>query len=115
MEITGYWDTDTTWMLQGVLGAIMDDGGRIVSQPESNRPLLEGCTTGWEFVPDDEAKGSYVIAMMQNRLGVDDDGIVGPATIKALEEWYGIYGDGKLGPRCPTIMEMQESLEAGEF
>ena len=111
----GYWGTRTTWMLQGILGATMGDGGRIVSQPVSNRKFLGACTSGWEFVDDDKAIGSYVIAMMQNRLGVFDDGIMGPVTIKALEEWYGVDGGGKLDAPSPVVEAMQRALQRGEF
>lgn len=111
----GYWGTRTTWMLQGVLGATMGDGGRIVSQPVSNKEVLGACTSGWEFVDDDRAIGSYVIAMMQNRLGVFDDGIMGPVTIKALEEWYGVEGNGELDAPSPVVEAMQRALQRGEF
>lgn len=115
MEVNGYWDSATTRMLQGVLGAVMDDGGRVVSQPESNRVFLEGCTSGWEFVDDGEARGSYVIGVMQNRLGVFDDGIVGPETIGALEQWYGTDGGGGIASPSTTVEAMQRALQRGEF
>lgn len=111
----GYWGTRTTWMLQGILGATMGDGGRIVSQPVSNKEILGACTSGWEFVDDDKTIGSYVIAMMQNRLGVFDDGIMGPVTINALAEWYGVEGDGKLDAPSPVVEAMQRALQRGEF
>ena len=111
----GYWGTRTTWMLQGILGATMGDGGKIVSQPVSNKEILGACTSGWEFVDDDKAIGSYVIAMLQNRLGVFDDGIMGPVTINALAEWYGVEGDGKLDAPSPVVEAMQRALQRGEF
>ena len=81
----------------------------------SNKEVLGACTSGWEFVDDDRAIGSYVIAMMQNRLGVFDDGIMGPVTIKALEEWYGIEGNGELDAPSPVVEAMQRALQRGEF
>ena len=81
----------------------------------SNQGILPGCTSGWEFVDDGSAVGSYVIGMMQNRLGVYDDGIMGPQTINALSEWYGIEGDGVLDGPSLTIMAMQRKLQTGEF
>nr|DAX40659.1 MAG TPA: N acetylmuramidase [Caudoviricetes sp.] len=115
LEVDGYWGSKTTEMLQGVIGATMGDNGIITSQAESNRGILAGCTSGWEFVADDAAQGSYVIGMMQNRLGVNDDGIVGPVTINALSEWYGLGGDGKLDAPSNTVMAMQRALQRGEF
>lgn len=113
LEVDGYWGERTTEMLQGVLSATAD--GTVSSQPVSNQGILPGCTSGWEFVDDGSAVGSYVIGMMQNRLGVYDDGFMGPQTINALSEWYGIEGDGVLDAPSLTIMAMQRKLQTGEF
>lgn len=115
LDVDGFWGTETTAMLQGVLGAVMGDNGRVVSQPESNRQYLQGCTSGWEFVDDGSAIGSYVIGMMQNRLGVFDDGFVGPDTINALADWYGVNGEGTLDGPSEIIKAMQRALQRGEF
>jgi len=115
LSVDGYWGTKTTGMLQGVLGAVMGDNDTIVSQPVSNRAILKGCTTGWEFVDDDDARGSYVIGMMQDRLGVFDDGILGPKTIRALGEWYGIAGVEEIDAPSTVVKAMQRALRKGEF
>lgn len=115
LDVDGFWGTETTGMLQGVLGAMMGDNGRVVSQPESNRQYLQGCTSGWEFVDDGSAIGSYVIGMMQNRLGVYDDGILGPKTIRALGEWYGIAGVEAIDAPSIVVKSMQRALRKGEF
>lgn len=115
LEVDGYWGARTTEMLQGVLGATMGDSGRIVSQAVSNMWLLAGCVDGWEFEDDDVAHGSYVIGVMQNRLGVDDDGIFGPETIRALGEWYGFSGVEAIASPSDVVKAMQRSLRKGEF
>lgn len=115
LDVDGFWGTETTEMLQGVLGAMMGDNGRVVSQPESNRQYLQGCTSSWEFVDDGSAIGSYVIGMMQNRLGVYDDGILGPKTIRALGEWYGIAGVEAIDAPSIVVKSMQRALRKGEF
>ena len=109
--VDGYWGEQTTRMLQGVLGTTVD--GVVSSQAAPNRPYLPGCMDGWEFVAASEAEGSQMIAAMQAALGVEADGIMGPATVNALSARYGLEGDGHLDAPSATIRAMQECLLNG--
>lgn len=110
-SVDGYWGEETTRMLQGVLGTAVD--GVVSSQAAGNRGYLAGCTSGWEFVADAWAEGSQLIAAMQAALGVEADGIMGPATVNALSARYGLEGDGHLDAPSATIEAMQRKLLNG--
>lgn len=110
-SVDGYWGEQTTRMLQGVLGTTVD--GAVSSQAAGNRIYLAGCTSGWEFVADAWAQGSQLITAMQAALGVEADGIMGPATVNALSARYGLEGDGHLDAPSATIEAMQERLLNG--
>ena len=112
-EVDGYWGEVTTRMLQMVMGTTAD--GVVSSQPGSNAPILDGCTSGWEFVIDSDSEGSEVIEATQRNLGVTEDGIFGPETINALSARYGIEGDGKIDSPSITVKEMQKRLLEGSW
>ena len=107
----GYWGDATTRLLQGVLGTTVD--GIVSSQAAVNRDALPGCTTGWEFMPTEVAEGSLLIEAMQNALGVEADGLMGPDTANALAARYGLEGDGCLDAPSPTVEAMQRELLNG--
>lgn len=112
IRVDGYWGSDTNGLLQHVLGTHED---RVISgQPVSNRPLLPGCTGGWEFVPDDRATGSLAIAALQEKIGADPDGKLGPQSIGLLQAHYGVDVDHVLSCPSRTIALMQEALNRGE-
>lgn len=52
--------------------------------------------------------GSWLIAAVQRKLGVHDDGVLGPVTIKAIQRFVGVEDDGYLGPH--TAKAIQRSL-----
>lgn len=52
--------------------------------------------------------GSWLIAEVQRKLGVHDDGVLGPDTIKAIQRFVGVEDDGYLGPY--TAKAIQRSL-----
>lgn len=106
--VDGYWGEQTTRMLQAYLGTPTD--GVISSQAAVMRDDLPGCTSGWEFVPDMDAEGSLAIHALQDRLGVESDGLVGPNTVNALSALYGLEGDGRLDAPSMTISAMQQHL-----
>nr|DAY03351.1 MAG TPA: CHAP domain protein [Caudoviricetes sp.] len=107
----GYWGPRTTAALQQILGTPID--GIVSSQELTNRQLMPACTDGWEWETDPD--GSAVIAAMQARLGVPDDGIMGPTTINALSARYGIENNGTLGSPSMTVAFMQSALNNGRF
>lgn len=107
----GYWGPRTTAALQQILGTPID--GVVSSQEVENRSILLACTDGWEWEIDPD--GSAVIAAMQSRLGVPDDGIMGPVTINALSARYKIEGNGVLSDPSFSVAAMQATLNNGGF
>ena len=112
----GKWGSDTTRLLQRVLGKYQD--GVVDSQWKGWKADNPGLTTGWDWVSN--AKGSKVIKAMQKKLGVETDGKIGPNTINDLIKRYKSTSgatvlDGKLYYPSKTIKAMQKSLNKGKF
>lgn len=96
--------------LQAALGTPVD--GVISDQYAENRqfvPASDGAP-GWQWTSGGD--GSLMIAELQRRLGVTDDGILGPATVRALQERLGVEADGYWGEA--TTRALQEKLNRGE-
>ena len=124
LEVDGYWGTETTELLQsvlmqGVLGQsdllpFGDHSGTISSQPISRAEENPGLASGWQWVSDEQVKGSGTIARLQReKLGFEKgDGIIGPQTISALQTWLGQTADGVLDGPSPTIEALQNYLNS---
>ena len=124
IEADGYWGTETTELLQsvlmqGVLGQsdllpFGDPAGTISSQPISRAEENPGLASGWQWVSDEQVKGSGTIARLQReKLGFEKgDGIIGPQTISALQTWLGQTADGVLDGPSPTIEALQNYLNS---
>ena len=124
IEVDGYWGTETTELLQsvlmqGVLGQsdllpFGDPSGTISSQPISRAEENPGLASGWQWVSDEQVKGSGTIARLQReKLGFEKgDGIIGPQTISALQTWLGQTADGVLDGPSPTIEALQNYLNS---
>ena len=56
-----------------------------------------------------------MVEELQRRLGVDVDGLMGPATINALETHLGFDADGYLDAPSPTVAALQQRLNRGEL
>jgi len=124
LEVDGYWGTETTELLQsvlmqGVLGQsdllpFGDPSGTISSQPISRAEENPGLASGWQWVSDEQVKGSGTIARLQReKLGFEKgDGIIGPQTISALQTWLGQTADGVLDGPSPTIEALQNYLNS---
>lgn len=126
LEVDGYWGTETTELLQsvlmqGVLGQSQlldypfgDPSGTISSQPISRAEENPGLASGWQWVSDEQVKGSGTIARLQReKLGFEKgDGIIGPQTISALQTWLGQTADGVLDGPSPTIEALQNYLNS---
>ena len=112
----GLWGSDTTRRLQEALGTPAD--GVVSHQWAPNRSGLPGCTTGWEW--DRAGHGSTMVAEMQRRLGVDADGLFGPATANALIGRFRARSgadafDGRIDCPSITVKAMQAALNEGLF
>lgn len=117
ITVDGYWGKATTLRLQQVLGAPYQDGliSRQNPQWESRCP---GCTDGWEWKLG--RGGSQTISIIQQRLGVTPDGLIGPNTINALIQRFkpesgATVLDGRLDGPSMTIKAMQHRLNQNKF
>lgn len=113
IDTDGIWGEKTTLKLQYVLNAPYKDG-KISRQNKKYKSANPGLTSGWEWKTP-PVKGSQTIALMQTKLGVKADGVIGPNTIKALQKRMGTVVDGELWKNSKCIKEMQRRLNAGTF
>lgn len=84
---------EATWKaLQKYLNAPYRDG-KISRQSYSAKSLGNGIVANsfWEHTGRNSS-GSQTIELLQRWVGVDDDGVVGPATIKALQRKLNVHG-----------------------
>lgn len=112
LEVDGIWGAATTLALQNYLNAPYKDGV-ISRQHYSNKQYLAACVGGWEF--GSSTQGSQTIELLQKKLGVTADGLMGPNTVRALQNYLGTYADGYLDYPSPCVMELQRRLNAGTF
>lgn len=108
-----WWGRATTYALQASLNTPAD--GIISDQDIYFADDITRAGTGWEF-DDDPDYGSEVISVLQQKLGVEVDGIVGPDTISALQQHLKNRGhdlevDGVAGYR--TVECLQYELSNG--
>lgn len=109
LDEDGYWGADTTRALQTYFGTAVD--GEVWHQWPDN--AQSACTSGWQY--DYTQQGSPVIRALQNKLGVDTDGILGANTISVLQKVMGTVVDGTLDEGSSCVAEMQRRLNAGTF
>ncbi|MBB6333628.1 peptidoglycan-binding domain-containing protein [Schaalia hyovaginalis] len=95
--------------LQEVLGTVQDS--IISGQYAPNIEYVPAAGDGWEWTS--EGEGSAAIAELQRRLGVTDDGILGPDTIRAWQRRLGVTADGYLGSATATMI--QRALNEGRL
>jgi hypothetical protein len=110
-KVDGFWGTDTTFLLQKVLGTPRD--GIVSSQPVVWRSSNPGLTSGWDW--DADPNGSRVISALQEVLGVKRDGMFGPDSIRAFQRRMGTTVDGELWRESPAIEELQRRLNKGKI
>lgn len=108
-----WWGRATTYALQASLNTPAD--GIISDQDIYFADDITRAGTGWEF-DDDPDYGSEVISALQQKLGVEVDGIIGPDTISALQQHLKNRGhdlevDGVAGYR--TVECLQYELSNG--
>lgn len=119
IEVDGIWGSATTARLQEVLGAPYVDG--VISRQNADwQSISQGCGTGWEWVAGGEEPGSQTIELMQQRIGADPDGFVGPNTWNCLIRYFQSASgatelDGRIDYPSITVKAMQRALNAGEF
>ena len=111
IDIDGKWGKDTTTEIQKLLGTPVD--GTVSFQPVAYKADNPGLLSGWEWTQ--HPRSSNVIEALQQKLGVSDDGRIGPDTIKALQGKLGTGVDGKVSNPSPMVKALQTNLNAGKL
>lgn len=106
--LDGWFGSKTARVLQARLGTTVDG---VISSQWTGTPARTKYLTAFEWV--DKAKGSKALAAVQRRLGVSDDGILGPDTTRAWQRRLGVLDDGSFGPR--TTAALQRALNEGRI
>lgn len=108
-DVDGLWGKDTTRRAQEVFGTALNG---IVSNQSSaykkDNPGLLASTFEWEKTPG--KNGSSLIKAIQRKVGVNDDGMIGPKTIKAMQKWLGTIQDGKVSKPSQMVKAFQRWL-----
>ena len=113
LNVDGYWGSATTSKLQEVLGVSVD--GTVASQAQSWKAKNPGLASGWQWVPDGSASGCEVIRAVQQKVGAQADGLIGPNTIKAIQKHFGTTQDGCFSDQSSCVMALQKALNNGTF
>lgn len=88
----GLWGVDTTRKAQEVFGTPVDGiVSKQVSWVGNQNPGLLSSTFEWL---NSMQGGSLLIAAIQRKVGVNDDGYIGTNTISAMQRWLGTPVDG---------------------
>lgn len=103
LSVDGWWGVKTTRLLQKIFGTPVD--GIVSNQdPDQKKYLLRAGSSSWDF--KGQGNGSDLIGAMQKKVGVNDDGFMGPKTIKAWQKYLGVSVDGKMGEK--TVKAIQK-------
>lgn len=103
LKVDGWWGKDTTKRLQQIFKTPVD--GIVSNQdPAQKKYLLRADSGSWDF--KGQGNGSDLIGAMQKKVGVNDDGFMGPKTIKAWQKYLGVSVDGKMGEK--TVKAIQK-------
>lgn len=103
IKVDGWWGVDTTKLLQKIFKTPVD--GIVSNQdPAQKKYLLRADSKAWDF--KGKGNGSNLIGAMQKKVGVKDDGFMGPKTIKAWQKYLGVSVDGKMGEK--TVKALQK-------
>ncbi|GMA06979.1 hypothetical protein GCM10025886_01300 [Tetragenococcus halophilus subsp. flandriensis] len=106
IDENGKFDSATAKRLQQIYNRKICDGvisGQIKNKANENVYAAEWGTGG-----------SIVIKKIQEELGLDPDGNIGPATVKAMQKKLGTAQDGIISPRSDMVKAMQKKLNTGK-
>lgn len=111
LDTDGLWGEQTTRALQRFFNLVEDGviSGQYKGYRASNPGIVESFE--WLSVP----YGSPTISAIQARVGVEQDGILGPKTISAMQRHFGTPVDGELWKPSECIKAMQTALNSGKF
>lgn len=108
IAVDGLWGQDTTRKAQEVFGTPVD--GKVSQQLSwwrNENPGLLDSTFEWL---DYMAGGSLLIAAIQRKVGVNDDGYIGRETISAMQRWLGTPVDGCVSNPSSMVSAFQRWL-----
>lgn len=109
IKVDGWWGVDTTKLLQKIFGTPVD--GIVSNQdPAQKKYLLRADSKSWDF--KGKGNGSNLIGAMQKKVGVKDDGFMGPKTIKAWQKYLGVSVDGKMGEKTVKALQKWANKQA---
>lgn len=111
LTVDGKWGTGTTKALQRLLGTPVD--GEVSFQPKAFEKENPGLLSGWKWT--NNPRSSNMVEALQRKLGVSDDGRIGPNTIKALQRKLGTPVDGKVSNPSAMVKQLQRNLNAGKL
>lgn len=112
IDVDGVWGPATTRRTQKKLGCASVDGV-LSNQYAGNvgaciwEDVIGG---GWNLQDTVSSIGSDCVRAIQKLVGVEADGVFGPATIRALQRFLGITADGVMGPA--TVRAWQNWLNS---
>lgn len=113
IAVDGWWGPATTRALQSYLGTPVD--GIISNQFLEYRSENPGlCDSSFEW-NDRGRGGSACIKALQRKIGVTDDGYIGPNTIRALQRYLGTYVDGCISGPSACVRALQTALNNNSF
>lgn len=111
INVDGKWGKETTVKAQKVFGTTVD--GIISNQHavyKTKNPGLLSTTFEWKTKPD--KKGSALIKAIQKKIGITQDGFIGPNTIKAMQKWLGTTVDGCVSSPSSMVQAFQKWLNS---
>lgn len=108
LDVDGVWGKATTKRAQEVFGTPID--GKVsnqYAQYAAKNPGLSSTTFEWEAKPNGS---SQLIKAIQAKVGVSQDGHIGPNTIKAMQKWLGTTADGVVSKPSQMVKAFQRWL-----
>lgn len=109
IKVDGQWGKETTIKAQQVFGVTVD--GMVSNQYYTSKILNPGLlptTFEWKMMPS--RKGSDLIKAIQKKVGVLQDGFIGPTTIKAMQKWLKTTEDGYVSKPSEMVKAFQKWL-----
>lgn len=110
ITVDGEWGPATTKLAQKLFGTEADGivSNQYADYKKSNPGLLSS-TFKWVDKPSGY---SPLIKAIQKKVGVTQDGHIGPGTIKAMQKWLGTVQDGKVSKPSTMVKAFQKWLNA---
>ncbi|MCD7982044.1 MAG: hypothetical protein LUF32_07010 [Clostridiales bacterium] len=102
LTVDGNWGTATCKRAQEVFGTIAD--GYISAQPTGLKKYHAGVSCAKYTVG---GSGSLLIKAIQKKVGVTQDGKLGPQTIRAMQKWLDTTQDGTISNPSPMVKVFQ--------